>query len=169
MTRCLACRLLGLVLLLLSLQQSQAAAPSLIGMWLTQSGDGVVAISTCNGGLCGRLVGVFLDRATDPMPVDYRGVSQCNLRLITDARQIRPNLWKGHITDPRNGDVWGVELRLDPHGNLALRGFLGFPLLGHTEIWTRYPGTPPAGCRIGPRAVDAEPRRGLPNRPAAAR
>ena len=46
---------------------------------------------------------------------------------------------EGHITDPRNGDVWGVELHLDPHGNLALRGFLGVPLLGRTQTWTRYP------------------------------
>lgn len=161
MTRRLARRLLGLVLLLLSLEHSQAA-PAPIGMWLTPGRDAVVAIAPCNGGLCGRMVGLFLDRSTDPMPVDYRGVSQCNLPLITDARQIQPNLWKGHITDPRNGHVWGVELRLDPRGNLALRGFFGVPLLGRTQTWTRYPGTPPADCRIGPRADNTEQDLGVP-------
>lgn len=149
MTRRLTCRLLGLLLLLLPLQQSQAASPAVVGFWLTQGGDAVVAISPCNGDLCGRLTGLFLDRPTDRMPVNYRGVSQCNLPLIT-ARQIRPHLWKGRITDPRNGDVWGVELHLDPRGNLALRGFFGLPLLGHTQTWIRYPGIPPADCRIGP-------------------
>ena len=149
MIRRFAFRLLGLVLLLLPLQRSQAAPPPVAGFWLTQGGDAVVAISTCNAGLCGRLAGLFLDRPTDPMPLDHRGVSQCNLPLIA-VRQIRPNLWKGRITDPRNGNVWGVELHLDPRGNLALRGFFGVPLLGHTQTWFRYPGTPPANCRIGP-------------------
>src|SRR5580704_11368342 len=105
------------------------AAPGLGGLWLTQGHDGVIAISPCHAGmLCGRIVGVFLDRLNDPMPVDYRGVSQCNLSLISDARQVQPNLWKGHIMDPRNGSVYGVELHLDARGNLALRGYLGIPL-----------------------------------------
>jgi uncharacterized protein (DUF2147 family) len=115
---------------------------------LTQGRDGVIAISNCGAALCARIVGVFLDRPDEPMPVDYRGVSQCGLYLISDAKPIQPNLWKGHITDPRNGSVWGVELRLDPRGNLALRGFLGVPLLGRTQTWTRYPSTPPRDCRI---------------------
>jgi len=139
------------------------AAPGVTGLWLTQDRDGVIAISPCHGGmLCGRIVGVFLDRLSDPMPVDYRGVSQCNLSLISDARQVQPNLWKGHIMDPRNGSVYGAELHLDARGNLALRGYLGIPLLGHTQTWTRYPGHPPPDCRIGPveglpeRSADAQ-------------
>lgn len=134
-----------------------SAAPAhpadVTGMWLTQDRDGVIAISTCGTMVCARIVGVFLDRPNDPMPVDHRGISQCNLPLISDARQIQPGLWKGHITDPRNGTVWGVELHLDPGGNLALRGFLGIPLLGRTQTWTRYTGRPPADCRILPPAA----------------
>jgi uncharacterized protein (DUF2147 family) len=156
-------RLLAVAFLLLSLQSAKAA-PELTGLWLTQDHDGVIAIAPCGSDLCGRIVGVFLDRPSDPTPNDNRGVSQCGLLLITDARQIRANLWKGHIRDPRNGDVWGVELHLDPRGNIALRGFFGVPLLGRTQIWTPYPGTPPADCRITPGAAGAGPGRGLPNR-----
>jgi uncharacterized protein (DUF2147 family) len=141
------------------------ASPTLIGLWLTQGGDGIIAITECGNGLCGHIAGLFLDHPEDPMPVNNRGVSQCGLPLITDARQIWPNLWKGHITDPRNGIVYGVELHLDPRGNLALRGFLGIPLLGQTETWTPYVGTLPADCRITPTGPQAEPRRALPNRP----
>ena len=161
MTRHCAVGLLGLILLLLPIQQSRAATSAPVGMWLTQGGDAVVAIASCGANLCGRLAGLFLDRATDSMPVDYRGISQCNLTLIT-ARQIQPNLWKGHITDPRNGHVWGVELHLDPHGNLALRGFFGVPLLGRTQIWTRYPGIPPKDCRIGPPVAQTQQTRAAP-------
>jgi uncharacterized protein (DUF2147 family) len=118
------------------------------GLWLTQDHDGIIKISTCEGGLCAEIAGMILDHPTDPTPVDYRGVSHCHLKLITDAKLIRPNLWKGHILDPRNGSIYGVELYLDRHGNLALRGFLGIPLLGETQTWTRYSGQVPADCRL---------------------
>jgi uncharacterized protein (DUF2147 family) len=141
----------SLILILVLLWAPRAWADGIpTGRWLTQGRDGVIAVSVCGDALCAEIVGVFLDRPDDPMPVDYRGVSQCKLPLITDAREIRRNLWKGHIKDPRNGSVFGVELNLDPHGNLALRGFLGIPLLGQTQIWTRYAGKVPDDCRIVP-------------------
>ena len=137
------------ILILFLLSAPLARADSIpTGKWLTQGRDGVISVSTCGDALCAEIVGVFLDRPNDPMPADYRGVSQCKLPLITDAREIRRNLWKGHIRDPRNGSVFGVELHLDPHGNLALRGFLGIPLLGQTQIWTRYTGKVPDDCRF---------------------
>lgn len=144
-----AIRLLALAILPLSMDA--AASPVPTGLWLTQDHTGVIAITNCGNRLCGRIVGVFLDHPDDKTPVDNHGVSQCGLSLIDDARQIRRGVWKGHIIDPRNGNVWGVEFHLDRHGNLALRGFLGIPLLGRTETWTRYPGTPPADCRISTR------------------
>jgi uncharacterized protein (DUF2147 family) len=147
MARLLAC------LFLVLFAPAADADPNLTGLWLTQGGDGVISISNCGDLLCARIAGVFLDHPGDRTPVDYRGVSQCNLNLIPDARQIRPGLWKGHITNPRNGDVWGVELRLDSHGNIALRGFIGVPLLGRTQTWARYSGTLPADCRIVPSAA----------------
>jgi uncharacterized protein (DUF2147 family) len=128
-----------------------AASPSVEGLWLTQDHDGVIAVAPCaagDGKLCARIEGVMLDHADDPTPVDYRGVSQCHLPLIADAVQVEPNLWKGHITNPRNGDVWRVELYPERDGNLALRGYLGVPLLGQTQTWTRYGGTVPEDCRL---------------------
>jgi uncharacterized protein (DUF2147 family) len=133
------------------------------GLWLTQNRDGVIKISACDGGLCAEIAGVFLDHPTDSTPVDYRGVSQCHLRLITDAKPIRPNLWKGHILDPRNGSIFGVELHLDPHRNLALRGFLGVPLYGETQTWTRYTGQVPDDCRLPAGTKVAAKSRTLPS------
>ena len=123
------------------------AAPNVV-IVAGQDHHGIIAITPCAGGLRAQIEGLILDHPNDPTPVDYRGVSQCHLPLITDARQIQPNLWKGHVFDPRNGSIYAVELHLDPHGNLALRGFLGIPLLGHTQTWTRYAGTVPADCRM---------------------
>jgi uncharacterized protein (DUF2147 family) len=157
-------RLLMLAVLLLSAVPAEAAG--LTGLWLTQDHDGVMKVSNCGTGLCVEIAGVILDHPGDPMPVDYRGVSQCHLKLISDAEQIRPNLWKGHILDPRNGRNFGVELHLDPHGNFALRGFLGIPLLGETQTWTRFSGQVPADCRMSAASRVA---RALPSAPERAK
>lgn len=124
------------------------ASPDLAGLWLTQDHDGIIAITNCDGALCAEIAGVILDHPTDPTPTDYRGVSQCHLQLIGDAKPLAANLWKGHIIDPRNGSTYGVELRQEPSGNLALRGFLGIPLFGETQTWTPYRGTVPDDCRL---------------------
>ena len=151
-------RFLALAFFLLAVQPTRAA-PAVTGLWLTESREGVIAISPCGGNLCAHIVGVVLDHPDDKMPVDHRGVTQCNLPLITDASQIQPNLWKGHITDPRSGDHFGVEIRLDSHGALALRGFLGIPLLGRTQTWTRYTGHVPADCRLYAKAGQNQAKR----------
>jgi uncharacterized protein (DUF2147 family) len=149
--------------LLLSAVPAHAADPT--GLWLTEDHDGVMRVSACNGGLCVEIAGVILDHPTDPTPVDYRGISQCHLPLVSDARLIRPNLWKGHIQDPRDGHVYGVELHLDPRGNLALRGFVGLPLLGSTQIWTPFPGDVPADCRMTIGTARAQTLPPVPERP----
>lgn len=143
-------RNLALIALLVPMHAA-LAGPPVEGLWLTQDHDGVIAVEPCdtgNGKLCARIEGFILDHAGDPTPVDYRGVSQCHLPLITDAVQVEPNLWKGHITNPRNGDVWRVEMYLERDGSLALRGYLGVPLLGQTQTWTRYDGKVPEDCRL---------------------
>ncbi len=46
----------------------------------------------------------------------------------------------GDILDPDNGSVYRCKLRLQEHGNqLSVRGFIGFSLLGRSQIWTREP------------------------------
>jgi uncharacterized protein (DUF2147 family) len=105
-------------------------------------------VFACDAALCAEIAGVVLDHPSDPIPLDYRGMTQCHLKFVEDARQIEANLWKGHILDPRSGVVYGVELHLDADDNLALRGFLGIPLFGQTQTWTRYRGTVPEDCRL---------------------
>jgi uncharacterized protein (DUF2147 family) len=145
-------RVVFLIALVLGLGLTQArpatTEATIAGYWLTQGRDGVIAIAPCGSDVCGHIAGVFLDHPTDPMPVDHRGVSQCDLPLITSAQLLRPNFWKGHITDPRNGNVYGAEMHLNPRGELVLRGYFGIPLFGETQTWTRYTGWLPANCRI---------------------
>jgi uncharacterized protein (DUF2147 family) len=140
-------RFLAFLALLLPIQAVAVELP-VAGWWLTQDHDGVIGVAPCGDKVCARIDGFFLDHPTDPTPVDYRGVSQCHLPLISDAEQVESNLWKGHITNPRNGSIYRVEMYLNPDGTLALRGYLGIPLLGQTQTWTRYSGPVPADCRL---------------------
>ena len=44
----------------------------------------------------------------------------------------------GHILDPDNGKVYKCKIKLDSTGKqLEVRGFIGFSLLGRSQIWMR--------------------------------
>ena len=143
LVRCSAALTLGLVV------GSASAAPtaSPVGTWLTANGHGVIAIAQCGDALCGRIVGI--DRApTDPMPTDVNGRPQCGLTIITNETPAADGTWLGQITDPRDGDTYQAKLWLDESGNLHLRGFIGTPLLGSTQIWRKYTGHLTAECGL---------------------
>lgn len=134
---------------------AEDAASGPAGLWLTQDRGGVIAVSHCGAHLCARIVGIVLDSPTEPTPRDVTGRSQCDLPLFSDAAPTGPDLWRGHIRDPRNGSIWDMQIWLNPNGTLSMRGFLGVSLLGRTETWTRYPGPVPADCRLSPADVRA--------------
>jgi uncharacterized protein (DUF2147 family) len=119
-----------------------------VGDWLDADRSGVIAFTPCGQALCGRIVGMLMDHPNEPTPRDHTGRSECNLVIIDDATETHPGSWNGHITDPRNGFVYSVRLWLDKQGRLHLRGYLFFPALGQTQIWTRYTGGLPADCRL---------------------
>jgi uncharacterized protein (DUF2147 family) len=118
-----------------------------VGSWSTANGHGVVEISQCGEALCGRIVGI--DRKpTEPMPTDVNGRPQCGLTIITNEKPVTDGTWLGEITDPRDGGVYQAKLWLDEVGNLHLRGFIGVPLLGSTQIWHRFTGRLTAECGL---------------------
>jgi uncharacterized protein (DUF2147 family) len=122
-----------------------AASP--LGTWSTANGHGVVAIVPCGDALCGRIVGI--DRKpTEPMPTDVHGRPQCGLTIITNQKQKTDGTWSGEITDPRDGSTYHASLWLDDGGNLHLRGYIGIPLLGATQIWRPYTGHLSGECAL---------------------
>jgi uncharacterized protein (DUF2147 family) len=83
------------------------------------------------------------------MPKAWNGRSQCDDVFITGLRP-RGDAWFGHITNPKDGHTYGARLSLASQGVLKLRGYFLIPTLGETQTWTRFPGIPPAGCRMSP-------------------
>ncbi|QDH14601.1 DUF2147 domain-containing protein [Oecophyllibacter saccharovorans] len=127
------------------------------GNWLTQDKDGIFYLGPCELGgkrLCGWIAG--LDYQEPKPPVDYWKRSECGLALLLHLKEEPGPRWVGDILDPRSGRIYDAVVRLMPDGRLKLRGYLGIPLFGRTEIWTRYHGPQPgANCRMKPLEADS--------------
>jgi uncharacterized protein (DUF2147 family) len=135
-----------------------AHADGVAGMWLDGAGDAAIALAACGDSLCGRIVWL-----RDPLGPDGRTDTDrhnrdaalrarplCGLPLIGGFRQDGDaSHWRdGWIYDPDSGDTYRATLTLREDGTLAVRGYVGIPLFGRTETWTRPRRAPPA-CAAG--------------------
>jgi uncharacterized protein (DUF2147 family) len=135
-----------LLLALLGLGGAAAAAdPPVAGRWLSESGSGVIAIANCGAELCGKIVwlkepirdgGPAVDRRNPDPALRTRPI--CGLPMLGGFREAEPGRWTdGWIYSPENGKTYRATLSLGADGKLKLRGYVGIPLFGETQIWTR--------------------------------
>jgi uncharacterized protein (DUF2147 family) len=122
--------------------------PLAAGQWLTEDHRGIIDIASCDGGdlLCGRLVWFqsALDENAKP-PVDDHNPSPelrtrplCGLVMLGDFKQTTEHEWEdGWIYDPENGKTYHAQITLASDDLLKLRGYVGIPLFGETQLWTR--------------------------------
>jgi uncharacterized protein (DUF2147 family) len=137
---------LGLAGLAGSAAPALAADGTVEGRWLTENQKGVVDISPCGQQICGRLVWMKPDpvrEAKDGPPHDQhnpdpnqRQRSLCGLTILYDFKQTDPGDWRGLIYSPEDGQVYHANMHIE-NGMLKLRGYVGIPLLGETQTWTR--------------------------------
>jgi len=58
--------------------------------------------------------------------------------LILENFRYEAGKWVGGTAyDPNNGKTYRCEIRLQGDYELALRGYIGIPLFGRTEVWRR--------------------------------
>ena len=150
-------RKLVLVALLGALAATASAqSPSVMGTWLTASGLAQVRLGPCpdpaNGPICGLVVGLINAKGPDgnaiaaDMATDYRNPDPA---LRTRKVIGMPLIWgfkktsdlnafeDGHIYNGENGKTYNANISLQPDGKLRLRGYVGTPMFGETQLWTR--------------------------------
>lgn len=105
-------------------------------------------ILDCDGVFQGKMVKIF-SAPPGKNPADWRCTSctgeqkdapVIGLTFINGMRKNGLAYEGGSILDPRTGSTYGARMDLSPDGKqLSVRGFLGFELFGHTEVWQRLP------------------------------
>jgi uncharacterized protein (DUF2147 family) len=147
--------LLAAALALLALPAS-AQQPGVMGTWLTASGVAQVKIAPCGdpaaGALCGFVVGLINPKGPDGQVVapeaatDYRNENaQLRSRKVIGMPLIwgfkkgsEPNTFEeGKIYNGEDGKTYSANISLQPDGKLRLRGYVGSPMFGQTQLWTR--------------------------------
>ena len=147
--------LLAAVLALLTAPVS-AQQSGVMGTWLTASGVAQVRVGPCtdaaSGALCGYVVGLVNPKGPDGQGVapeaatDYR-----NENPALRSRKVigMPLIWgfkkgadansfeDGKIYNGENGKTYSANISLQPDGKLRLRGYVGSPMFGETQLWTR--------------------------------
>ena len=127
-----------------------------MGTWLTASGVAQVRIGPCAnasaGPLCGSLVGLINPKGPDGQVVapdaatDYRNAHPglrrrkvIGMPLIWGFKATNdPNVFEGgQIYNGENGKIYNANISLQPDGKLRLRGYVGSPMFGETQLWTR--------------------------------
>jgi uncharacterized protein (DUF2147 family) len=136
---------------LLLVGSALAADRTPVGTWKTIDDDthqpkAIVDIAEHDGALTGRVVKLFRKAGEDPNPkcTDCSGERKdqpiIGMTILWNLHR-DGNEWKGgEIIDPDNGKIYRCKLAVDETGNkLDVRGFIGFSLLGRTQIWERAP------------------------------
>ena len=139
--------ILGLAALVLAMLIPGAGAqqtPPVAGRWLVEDRKGVIEIYPCADKVCGKLAWLSEPNIDGKPKVDRNNPDEalrtrplCGLAMLGDFRQTEPNRWgDGWIYNPENGKRYHATMTLD--GNLLkLRGYVGIPLFGETQTWTR--------------------------------
>lgn len=150
------------VRLLLALCLAMAATPGFAaepyGVWLTEAKTAHVEIYRCadpkRGPVCGKVV--WLKEAINPdqtpaKSVDdvrdvlnenpaLRGRKMLGLELFSGFTKSpdEKDVWsEGEIYNAEDGKIYNARITLLDANTLRLRGYVGIPLFGKTQVWTR--------------------------------
>jgi uncharacterized protein (DUF2147 family) len=141
---------------------AQARMPTAAGLGekLDSSGqpEAEFQIMDCNGLYQGKIVKIF-PRPEEEDPSTFR-CTECEgeqkdapvvgLTLVKGMRREGLDYRDGTILDPRDGSTYSALMELSPDGQtLSIRGYLGIPIVGESEVLHRAPDNAPESGRDG--------------------
>lgn len=126
----------------------------ILGPWLTGKQGAVVNIYECGeGALCGRIAWLRkpytddggLKRDSDNPDASLRDRPLCGINVFTGLKRTDRDTWAfGKVYNPKDGNQYSAYLDANEDGSLDIRIYIGIPLIGKSETWTR-----PQGIDIG--------------------
>lgn len=132
-----------LIFFILSFSTQTAAIE---GTWITQDDEtgrqkSEVLIYKENGKLYGKITKLLLPEDEGKKCVNCKGKNKDQpiegMVIIKDLT-LEDDTWEdGTILDPKSGKVYDCYIGFQDSNILKVRGFLGFSLLGRTQIWKR--------------------------------
>ena len=148
--------LLAAFALCLGAATASAQQGTVMGTWLSESGVAQIKIGACpdaaSGPICGFVVNLINPKGPDGAAVapdaatDYRNENPAlrtrkvlGMPLIWGFKQAaQPNAFEdGKVYNGEDGKTYSANISLQPDGKLRLRGFVGTPMFGKTQLWTR--------------------------------
>ncbi len=121
-------------------------AQDVTGKWKTIDDDtgeakSIVEIYKKDGKMYGKVVEILNKSKKDALCVDCPGDSKGKriegLVILKDLKKDGNEYKGGTIMDPNNGKVYKSHMALDGADKLKVRGYVGFSLLGRTQVWHR--------------------------------
>lgn len=120
--------------------------PPIEGTWLSGDGDGWIEVTRKGDGLSGVVKGspnAAEDRPDkdekNPDPA-LRDRPLTGLELFSGFSYDGDGRWTGGtIYDPNSGKTYRCIITWVDRETLKVRGYIGVPMLGRTETWTRVP------------------------------
>lgn len=143
------------LMVLLSVQVSSAEPPRpgpIEGVWLDQDRSGYILITRegdnlFQGRIAGSVSGSVDKDVQNPDPA-LRGKSLLGHPIIKDLR-CDAEVCLGSIYNPRDGRTYSARVRSLEADVLEVRGFIGTPMLGQSQRWTRVKDAKAPGLRVG--------------------
>lgn len=146
--RSVAAVLLSVVVVVMSVQAGAQENPAaVVGTWAPPERDSAFEIFPCGDRYCGKITLIDEPNMPDGTPkVDLnnenpaqRGRPLMGMLFLTDFRHDGNGSYQeGRIYNPRDGKIYKANMKLENNNNtLRVRGYVGTPLLGQTQVWTR--------------------------------
>lgn len=120
---------------------SQTKADAILGEWLSSKKNSRVFIYKQGIKFYGRITwgtGSATKDEKNPKP-ELRTRDLIGMVILTDFEFDGNETWKdGSIYDPREGKTYACKMTLQGADKLRIRGYVGIPLFGRSEVWTKY-------------------------------
>jgi uncharacterized protein (DUF2147 family) len=123
---------------------------AVFGDWLNADHRSVIHLGPCPSGgtICGSTVGLSDWEKDGSAKRDVNGASECQEIIIKGLVPAGDGRLHGTVTDPRDGTSYHALVWVGDDGILRLRGYIGVPMLGSTQLWEKFTGTRQEDCHF---------------------